>query len=335
MATIKQVADTAGVSISTVSHVLNETRYVSSDLRDRVLAAVAELGYQRNAAARTLRSGKSNTIGLILPDSSNPYFSEIARHIQNTAFDEGFSVLICNTDDYLEKEEIYSALLIEKQVDGVIMIAAGASGPHILDLQKRGIPISVVDRASPEARVDSVQIDNYMGGALATEHLVGLGHRRIACVTGRPDVYPSYDRVEGYLGVMHKAGLEIPEQYVVHSTFRADGGYEAARTLFSLPEPPTAIFCCNDLMALGAIGAATESGIRCPQELSIVGFDDIQLAQYSNPPLTTIRQPKQEMAAAATQFLVERMTAPDLHIREAQLKAHLVVRQSTSRLHKN
>jgi LacI family transcriptional regulator len=330
MVTIKQVADHAGVSISTVSHVLNQTRYVSDDLSARVHMAMRELGYQPNAVARTLRSGKSQTVGLVLPDSANPYFAEIAHAIQNAAFASGYSVLLCNTNDDLEKEALYAALLLEKQVDGVVLIAAGASGEHIADLQKRRIPVAVVDRASPDAVVDSVQIDNFEGGRLATAHLIALGHRRIACIAGRPEVYPSYDRVDGFQAAQRAAGLTPDPALIVNSTYRADGGYEAACRLLDAPQPPTAIFACNDVMALAAIGAAVERGLRCPDDISIVGFDDIHLAHYSNPPLTTVAQPKQEMGAQVIRLLVERMAQPDLPIRTVLLDAHLAVRRSTA-----
>jgi LacI family transcriptional regulator len=329
MTTIREVADRAGVSIATVSHVLNDTRFVSDDLRGRVQQAMRDLGYQPNRLARSLRSGKSHTVGLVLPDSSNPYFAEIARSVQSTAFELGYSVLLCNTDGELDKEALYGGLLIEKQVDGVILIAAGASGQHIRDLQQRGIPLAVVDRASPDAFVDSVQIDNRIGGRLAAQHLIDLSHRRIACIGGPPEVYPSYDRVYGYLDARRDAGLPDDAEYIVNANFRPDGGYAATRHLLSLPEPPTAVFACNDLMAMGAIGAIVECGLRCPQDVSVVGFDDMHLARYTNPPLTTVAQPKVEMGRQAMLLLLERMNAPGLPIRSLLLEAMLVVRSST------
>ncbi len=330
MTTIKEVAQLAGVSISTVSHVINDTRFVSSDRRERVEQAMRDVGYMPNGVARTLRSGKSHTIGLMLPDSSNPYFAEIARGIQNAAFNMGYGVLVCNTDDELEKEALYGTLLIEKQVDGVILIAAGASGAHIRALQKRGIPISVVDRDSPEADVDSVQIDNRAGGRMAAQHLLDLGHRRIGCIAGRLEVYPSYDRVDGYWDALQTAGMPAEGALVVNSTFRAEGGYEAMCHLMALPQPPTAVFVCNDMMAVGATGALAHLGLRCPNDVSIVGFDDIQLVQYSNPPLTTVAQPKLEMGRQAAQLLTERMQNPELPIRHVLLDACLTIRQSTA-----
>jgi LacI family transcriptional regulator len=332
MTTIREVADRAGVSIATVSHVLNDTRFVSDDLRSRVQQAMRDLGYQPNRLARSLRSGKSHTVGLVLPDSSNPYFAEVARSVQSTAFELGYSVLLCNTDGELDKEALYGALLIEKQVDGVILIAAGASGQHMRDLQQRGIPLAVVDRASPDAFVDSVQIDNRAGGRLAAQHLVDLGHRRIACIGGPPEVYPSYDRVYGYLDARRAADLPDDADTVINANFRPDGGYAATRHLLSLPEPPTAIFACNDLMAMGAIGAIVECGLRCPQDVSVVGFDDMHLARYTNPPLTTVAQPKVEMGRQAMLLLLERMNAPVLPIRSLLLEAMLVVRSSTQPL---
>lgn len=329
MTTIRQVADRAGVSIATVSHVLNDTRYVSDELRERVLQAMRELSYQRNGLARSLRSGKSHTIGLVLPDSSNPYFAEIARAVQDAAYELGYSLLLCNTDGDLEKEATYGSLLIEKQVDGVILIAAGASGEHIAELQRCAIPIAVVDRDSPDVAADSVQIDNRQGGELAARHLLELGHRRIACIAGPLDVYPSYDRVYGYMDALRAAGIEIDPELIVNSNFRANGGYQAAGRLLAQSALPTAIFACNDLMAMGAIGAIVDHGLRCPADIAVVGFDDIQLSQYTNPALTTVAQPKQEMGRQAARLLLERMQAPALPIRTIELAARLVVRRST------
>lgn len=331
MTTIREVADRAGVSISTVSHVINDTRYVSQDLRERVQAAMRELSYRPNGLARSLRSGKSLTIGLMLPDSSNPYFTEIARGIQDAAMEEGYAVLVGNTDGDLEKEALYGEILLEKQVDGVILIAAGHSGPHIEVLRLRGIPIGVVDRDSPESNVDSVQIDNFDGGKIATRHLIELGHVRIACIAGPLDVYPSYDRVYGYLAALRDAGIDVDPALTVNGNFHADSGFEAVSHLFRLDSPPTAIFACNDMMAIGALGALSQHNLHCPEDVSLVGFDDIQLSRFTNPPLTTISQPKQEMGKQATFLLLTRMAEPNLPARTIKLDASLVHRMTTAK----
>lgn len=330
MATIREVAEHAGVSISTVSHVVNDTRFVSEALRQRVQASMRTLDYRPNGVARSLRSGRSLTIGLMLPDSANPYFSEIARGIQDAALEHGYAVLLGNTDGDLDKEELYGDILLEKQVDGVILIAAGHSGNHIETLRRRGVPIAVVDRDSPDSHVDSVQIDNLRGGLLATEHLIALGHQRIACIAGPLDVYPSYDRVYGYFEALRRAGMAPDPALVVNSTFGAEGGYDAAQQLLTMAEPPSAIFACNDMMAIGAIGALTQCEIDCPTGLSLVGFDDIQLSRFTNPPLTTVSQPKLEMGREATRLLLERMADPALPARTIKLEASLVLRGTTA-----
>ena len=329
--TIREVADRAGVSISTVSHVINDTRFVSGDLRERLGSAMRELNYRPNGVARSLRSGKSLTIGLMLPDSSNPYFAEIARGIQDAALAEGYTVLVGNTDGSLDREALYIDILLEKQVDGVILIAAGHSGSHIEALRRRGTPTGVVDRDSPESHVDSVQIDNHQGGRMATAHLLDLGHTRIACIGGPLEVYPSYDRVYGYMQALREAGIDTDPALVVNGDFRADGGFDAATHLLSLPERPTAIFACNDMMAIGALGAVTQLGLRCPEDVSLVGFDDIHLSRYTNPPLTTVSQPKQEMGREATRLLILRMSEPATTAQTVKLDASLVLRQSTTK----
>lgn len=303
---------------------------MSDVLRERVLKAMHELHYQPNALARSLRSKRSHTIGMLLPDSSNPYFAEIARSIEDTSFSKGYSVVLCNTDDNLDREQFYTNLLTEKQVDGIILVAAGESSKHIQDLQDRHFPLVVVDRDSPGVTVDSVQIDNEHGSWLATTHLIGLGHRRIACIASPSAITPSGERVAGYRRALRENGIDYDEDLVIKGDFKPDSGYHATGQMLHMAKPPTAIFACNDLMAIGAISAATNGGRRVPQDLSIVGFDDIQLAKFTNPSLTTIAQPKQEMGQLATKLLIERIRNPKIHPHSVILESHLVVRNSTS-----
>jgi LacI family transcriptional regulator len=328
--TMRDVAEHAGVSVTTVSHVINDTRHVSEELRTRVEEAMRELAYQPNALARSLRRNESCTIGMILPDGTNPYFAEIARSIEDKSFSEDYSVIICNSDGDLSKELNYINVLMEKRVDGIIFVAAGMSAAHIRMLQEKRMPVVVVDRDSPGVMVDSVQIDNAAGGQLATDHLVELGHERIACIAGPSYVTPSGERVDGYRRALHEAGLSADADDVLLGNFNAESGYQAATQLLSRSDPPTAIFACNDLMAIGAISAARAMGFRMPRDISIVGFDDIQLAHYSNPPLTTVRQPKYEMGRLATNLLLERIQDPDMQPRARVLDTQLVVRASSS-----
>lgn len=324
------VAERARVSVTTVSHVINETRPVSDELRGRVLAAIDELGYQPNVLARSLRRGKTHTIGMVVPDSANPFFAEVARGVEDASFEDSYSVILCNSDGDLNKELLYINVLVEKQVDGIIFVAAGVSTEHIRDLQAQRMPLVVIDRDIPDVAVDSVLTDNARGGELATRHLLELGHRRIGCITGPSDVTPSAERIIGYLQALHSAGVLVDEELVVKGDFQYESGYFATRQLLAMDDPPTAIFACNDLMAIGAISAALEVERHVPADVSVVGFDDVRLASFANPPLTTVAQPKYEMGVMAMKMLLERMRDLDMPPRQRLLDTHLLVRRSTA-----
>ena len=335
MATIKDVAKLAGVSVATVSHVVNSTRFVSDETKAKVMDAMQELSYKPNAIARSLRRKESKIVGLVLPDNTNPYFAEIAWSIEYASRNLGYSVILCNSDGDVDKEAEYLSVLIEKQVDGVILVAAGDSTANFQKLQERNIPTVMVDRNSPSVNTDSVQIDNAIHGESATSHLIDLGHKKIACITGPRDVTPSFDRVDGYKRSLKLNDIPVRDEYIVRGDFKPHGGYLAACKLLDIDDPPTAIFACNDLMALGAMHAAAERNINIPRQLSIVGFDDIYLSTYSNPPLTTMKQPRLEMGEEAVNALVLRMKNPDRSARSILLQAELVVRSSTMPLAKS
>ncbi|MEW5957563.1 MAG: LacI family DNA-binding transcriptional regulator [Chloroflexota bacterium] len=329
----RDVAERADVSVTTVSHIINETRPVSDDLRQRVMTAMSELGYQPNALARSLRRKQTHTIGLIVPDSANPFFAEVARGIEDASFEQDYSVILCNSDGDLSKELLYLNVLAEKQVDGILLVAvSGVTPEHLHTLQRRGPLLIVVDRDIPGVAVDSVLVDNARGGWLATRHLLDRGHRRIGCITGPSDLTPSAERVVGYRQVLQEAGLAPDETLIVKGDFQYESGYRAAHQLLTMVDPPTAIFACNDLMAVGVISAALTLGRQVPADLSVVGFDDIPLASFTNPPLTTVAQPKYEMGRLAATLLLERLLKRDLPARRRLLDTELIIRQSTAPL---
>lgn len=330
MTTMHDVATRAKVSVTTVSHVINETRPVSEELRARVLAAMDELGYRPNRLARSLRKGQTHTIGMIVPDNTNPFFAEVARGVEDTSFKHEHNLILCNSDGDLEKELVYTNVLAERQVDGILFVAAGISTEHIAALQKRRIPVVVVDRHIPDVAVDSVFTDNAGGGRQAVQHLIDLGHRRIACITGPSDVTPSAERVAGYRDVLAENGITVRDEYVVRGDFKYESGYRAAQHLMELAPSPTAIFACNDLMAVGVISALSAMGLHIPEHLSVVGFDDVRLASFTIPPLTTIAQRKYEIGVIAATLLLERIVNPELPPRRELLETHLKVRQSTA-----
>lgn len=332
MTTIKDVAKHAQVSTATVSHVINGTRFVTDETKNKVLLSMEALNYKPNAVARSLRKKESMIIGLVIPDNTNPYFAEMAWSIELASRNQGYSIILCNSDGDIQKETFYINLLIEKQVDGVILVSAGESTENFRILQESEIPTVMVDRNSPNVNTDSVQIDNAVCGEIATSHLITLGHKRIACITGPREVTPSYDRLIGYQKALKKNNIPIDEYYIIKGDFKPHGGYLAAKKLLQLENPPTAIFACNDLMAYGVIHAFTEAEYSIPQDLSLVGFDDIYLSTYVNPPLTTIRQPRIEMGREAVNSLIKRMKNNVHFSRSILLSAELIVRSSTMRL---
>ncbi|MFN8466077.1 MAG: LacI family DNA-binding transcriptional regulator [Caldilineaceae bacterium] len=330
MVTIRDVAARAGVSSTTVSHVINATRPVSAELRARVESAMAELGFQPNALARSLRRKRTHTLGMIVPDSANPFFAEVGRGIEDTSFASGYSVILCNSDGDPARELLYLDLLVQKQVDGVLLVPTGDHAELAARLRTRNIPVVVIDRDVSEAPIDRAHIDNVAGGYLATRHLLDLGHRRIGYIGGPPHLSPVPDRSAGYCRALQEAGLPIDDRLIIAGNFRDFSGYSGAQALFALPDPPTAIFAGNDLMAIGVLAAARDAGIAVPDDLSIVGFDDIHLAGYINPPLTTVAQPKYELGVIAAELLLARLAKPDMPPQRRLLQAQLVVRQSTT-----
>jgi LacI family transcriptional regulator len=327
---MREVAERAGVSVTTVSHVVNNTRTVSPETRSRVEEAMQTLGYQPNVLARSLRRGVTHTIGIILPDSANPYFAEVVRGIEDTSFVQGYSVILCNSDNDLEKEHHYTNVLVEKQVDGIIFVAAGLSTENIQDLCERGVPLILVDRHVPNVQVDKVLADNQQGGWLATRHLIDLNHRSIACIGGPTGVRLSSERVAGYRQALESADIDYDPKWIMEGDFQYQSGYSCAKELFHQQPSPTAIFACNDLMAIGAYRFAHEKNLLVPEQLSIVGFDDVRLAAYTNPPLTTIRQSKRKMGTQAAKLLLERIAQQDLEPRQVILGTELVIRGSTA-----
>jgi len=327
MATIKDVARHAGVSYTTVSHVLNKTRPVSCDARQRVLAAAEALNYVPSALARSLRSKATGSIGLIIPNNTNPYFSEVARGIEDCCYAAGYSVILCNSDDDPAKQRDYLNVLLTKRCDGLIVATLAQTDGELL--RKMKVPTVLLDRAPKELSIDLVAVDNAAGGVLAAQHLLALGRRRIACIAGPQGLDISEERVAGMRRALADAGMTLPEQLLRYADFTSAGGYEAARALLSRGEVPDGIFCCNDLMAIGTLRAAAELGIAVPQALSVVGFDDIDLARFVHPPLTSVAQNTRRLGQLTAQCLLERIADPARPIERQTITPELHVRGST------
>jgi LacI family transcriptional regulator len=331
------VARRAGVSVATVSYVLNAgPRGVSDEKRRRVLQAVAELGYRPNAIARSLRARRTHILGLVLPNTANPYFAALSHAIEEVAAERGYQVVVSNAAESPERETRQIEALLQLQVDGLLWIPADLSQTSHPSVPPE-VPAVQVDRALPQgpgaARFDAVGADNRAGGTLAAEHVVALGHRRVAVVSGPADHRHAQDRLSGTRVAMAAAGLDLPPRWIAYGAFDyASGAIATTRWLKSEASlRPTAILCANDVMAIGALHAASELGVHVPDDLSVVGFDDIPAAAYAVPALTTVAQPVAEMGVAAVTRLLARIEMPG----DPALPAHqvlpvrLVVRRST------
>lgn len=329
MATIKDVAALAGISYTTVSHVLNKTRPVSDAVRVKVEAAIVQLDYVPSAVARSLKAQATATIGLLIPNGINPYFAELARGIEDHCERNGFCVILCNSDDNPEKQRSYLRVLLEKRVDGLIVSSVDGDAGMAGGLAAVRTPLVIVDRELEGVEADLVHIDHEQGAWLATRHLIDLGHRHIACIAGPRDTAVTRLRLDGYRRALRQAGLQARDDWALHSEFTSPAGYEAAARLLQ-GERPTAIFAGNDMIGIGVLRAAAERGIRVPQALSVIGFDDIQLSRYVYPALTTVGQSIMQLGETAAAMLLRRIASPALPIEKRRVEPCVVVRESTT-----
>jgi LacI family transcriptional regulator len=306
--TIKEVADRAGVSIGTVSNVMNRPEIVSRRTRDRVQAAINELGFVRNESARHLRVGRSRTIGLVVLDVANPFFTDVARGVEDEANKAGLAVILCNSDDDQLKEDRYLDVLEEHRVHGVLITPVEGPSPRLERLQRRGTPIILVDSPARSEGQCSVAVDDVMGGDLAMSHLLEAGHERIAYVAWRSRLRQVEDRREGALRALRRAGLPGEALMVIDGDSRQGSiGREAGAAIAAMParSRPTAVFCANDLMAAGFLTRAGDLGLAVPGAISVAGFDGTDLASYLRPTLTTITTSPYLLGGTATSLLLD------------------------------
>jgi LacI family transcriptional regulator len=333
-ATIQDVASRAGVSISTVSRYVTGAVAVEPATAERVREAIEALGYRPNLLARSFRRRVTQTIGLLVPDTSNPFFAEVARAIEDAGFAEGYSVILCNSDLSPVKQEAYIDVLIAKRVDGLILASSGliptVDGHDAVErILAAGVPCVVVDRDLGAMSIDQVLVDNAEGGYLVGQHLTSLGHRHFACIVGPSDLTPSAGRIAGFRRALADAGLDVPPEALVRGNGRVDGGVEAARELLARGVAFTAVFAFNDQMAAGAAATFQRSGLTSPDDVSVVGFDDIPQASATFPALTTVAQPIAEMSAIGVRLLLERIVHRDAPFQRVVLPTRLVVRESS------
>ena len=331
--TLQDIAEKVGVSMSTVSRVLNDKGNdyrISPETQERILAAARELRYRPNYVARGLRLNKTNTLGLIAPDITNPFFAHIVKYIQQFAHGLGYGLIVCNTDEDLSLELEHVDLLFQKRVEGLIAMPVGQKSDHFQEWVSKGRPLVLLDRSLDNVDASSVVVDNYTGAREAVEHLIALGHTRIAIIQGLPDTYTSVMRVAGYRDALSENGIPVDEELIVGGDFRTQTGYLETKIVLNLADPPSALFPTSDLLTLGALQAAEEERLRIPDDLSIVAFDDLDFAAFLKCPLTAVRQPREMMGEMAVRLLVEQLENKDVKGRQMMLKPELIVRESAA-----
>jgi LacI family transcriptional regulator len=332
MSDIREVARRAKVSLGTVSNVLNHPELVSEETRMRVQHTIDELGFVRNGSARHLRVGYTQSIGLVVLDVSNPFFTEVARGAEDAASERGYIVILCNSDNSPRKEMNYLRVLEEQRVAGILIVPVEDKANYARPLRRSGTSFVLLDRVSHEANTCSVSVDDVYGGELAGRHLLELGHRRIAYIHG-PFTSEQYaDRLSGLRRAVIEAGLD-PDRTIVPlaaETDNAHAGAACAEAFLQLEDLPTAIFCGNDYLAMGVMYELARRQVVMPQEVALIGYDDIDLASMLAVPLTTIRQPKYDLGFAATDLLLDEIVNKASHThRQIVFRPELIVRQST------
>jgi LacI family transcriptional regulator len=349
---IKIVADKAGVSTATVSHVINRTRFVREETRQKVLEAIEALNYQPSSIARSLATNSTQTVGLIVSDITNPFFTAVARGVEDVINEYGYHTIFCNTDEELEREDEYLRLLSARQIDGLIIAPTGVYSERLLRLASTGIPIVLLDRQAPGLDAPLVGVDNEQGAYQATRYLIELGHRRIALLLGLEVISTIRDRLKGYKCALKEAGLPLDERLIARADPRFYGtqphlpgsplrspphnqtmpsAYQVLQTLLDLPDRPTAIFVTNNQMTLGTLYALKERGLCCPEEISLISFDDHDWAPLFSPPLTVVRQPIYRLGQTAARLLMQMIGKQEFEL-PPPLPVELIIRESCRRL---
>lgn len=330
MPNLTDVAKRARVSIATASRVINGSEKVVPKTRDAVLNAVKELGYMPNRVARHLRqkNGRRGLLGLILPDIQNPFNAEIARGIEDVAYANQFAVLLCNSDENLKKESFYIDVMRAESVDGVILPPIQESDAAVLKLIDRGMPVVVVDRSLKSTEVDTVEIDNFLGAYEAVGHLIKLGHKRIAFIGGPTNISTSRERRRGYMEAHQQANLPIDKKLILTGNYKQESGRALTYQMLDLPKPPTALFVTNGPMSMGALEVIHRRNLKVPDDLAMIGFDDLPWAEALDPPLSVVRQPTYEMGKAAAEMLLKRLNEPTLPFALLRLRPQLILRKS-------
>lgn len=326
--TINDVAKQAGVSKATVSHVINNTRFVEEETRQRVLQAIAELGYRPSSVARSLTTKRTETIGVIISDASNYFFGEVLLGIEDVIRPANYGLIVCNTAEILEREAHYLDLLLRQRVDGIIAAATSQRWTILAQAEVQHMPIVFVDRSFEGLGGPFVGVDNKGGAYLGTRHLIECGHRQVGILAGFQRLSTMRERLAGFRQALQEYDILLPEEWIITSPLSIEAGREAMQQILTLSERPKAVFLNNNVLSLGALLAIRELGLHCPDDVSVVGFDDHPWAAVSNPPLTVVRQPVRQLGQVAAQMvlaLINGEQPPESHV---LLECEMVVRQS-------
>lgn len=334
---IRDLAEILGLSITTVSRVLNgkAKKYrIREETQKRVLQAARQYNYTPNKLARGLKLARTETLGLIIPDISNPFFADIAQSIEKEARSKGYSLILCDSgeDPLIEKELI--DLLLSHKVDGIIIAPMGTDYKHIIHTYNSGMPLVVVDRCFPETGLPFITSDNFQGGYDAVNYLISMGHRKIACIQGFPKSRPTIERLRGYMDAFRNNSIPIDKSLIVGDDYSTENGYKQTRILFSMEDPPTAIFALSNLIGLGVIKAVDEMGLKIPENLSLISFDEQPYSAFLGTPMTTIAQKKSEMGQLAVDILLKYITNKEYRkkVINITLKTNLIIRNSVKKL---
>ncbi|MBE0687723.1 MAG: LacI family DNA-binding transcriptional regulator [Anaerolineaceae bacterium] len=331
--TIKDVAVRAGVSKTTVSHVINKTRFVEEETRQKVLLAIDELQFRVNTAARSLTTKRTETLGIVISDSSNHFFGELLRSIDEVIRPQNYSLIICNTNEILEHEAHYLNLLLNQRVDGIIAAATSQPWIELAKAKVQHTPIVFVDRAYDNFDGFYVGVDNQAGAYMGTQHLIQCGYRKIGILAGLERLSTMRQRLNGYCQALQESDIEVNHEWIIPSQLSIDGGQQAMRALCSLENKPDALFINNNILALGALLEMTELNLECVNDLGIVAFDDHPWAAVSNPPLTVVRQPTQKIGQYSAEMIMALINNQPVPEKQVILSCELVERQSCQPLH--
>ncbi|WP_455810915.1 HTH-type transcriptional repressor PurR [Pseudomonas graminis] len=332
MATIKDVAKRAGVSTTTVSHVINKTRFVAEETREAVWVAIKELHYSPSAVARSLKVNHTKTIGLLATSSEAPYFAEIIEAIENRCFAKGYTLILGNAHNDLQKQQAYLSMMAQKRVDGLLVMCSEYPDTLISMLEdNRNIPMVVMDWGESRGDFTDTVLDNaFEGGYLAGRYLIERGHRDIGAIPGQLERNTGGGRHAGFLKALAEAGITLRDEWLVQGDFEPESGYRAMQQILSQKQRPTAIFCGGDIMAMGAICAADEMGLRVPQDISVIGYDNVRNARYFTPALTTVHQPKERLGETAFDMLLDRIISKREDPQTIEVHPSLIERRSVA-----